>query len=181
MKNKTNSLVSRAVSILSVFFFIALFGIGIALLPAWKATAAQNASSRSGSALRSEPWTDAETVEPADLVKEIADTKGANKPVVVCPGFRALYEGAHIPGAVYHGPASSQQGLDDLKKWAQGVSRSSNVVVYCGCCPFAKCPNIRPAYETLHSMGFTHLRVLVIPDDFAKNWVDKGYPVEKGK
>ena len=181
MKDKTNSLLSRALSILSAFFFVAVFGICIALLPAWKASAARRVPSPSAAALRSEPWTDAQTVKPADLVKEIANTKGANKPVVVCAGFRVLYEGAHIPGAVFRGPATSPQGVDDLKKWAQGVSRSSNVVVYCGCCPFTQCPNIRPAFEALRSMGFTHLRVLLIPEDFATNWLGNGYPVEKGK
>jgi hypothetical protein len=28
-------------------------------------------------------------------------------------------------------------------------------------------------------MGFTHLRVLVLPKSFAEDWADKGYPVEK--
>jgi hypothetical protein len=29
-------------------------------------------------------------------------------------------------------------------------------------------------------MGFANLRVLVLPHDFATDWVEKGYPVEKG-
>lgn len=41
--------------------------------------------------------------------------------------------------------------------------------------------NIRPAFEELHSMGFQHLRVLVLPNNFAKDWVDQGYAVEKGR
>jgi hypothetical protein len=135
----------------------------------------------SASALPSEPWAEAQTVQPAELVKEMADANDANKPVVVCSGFRVLYEGAHIRGAVYHGPAAKPEGLDDLKKWAQGIPRSSNLVVYCGCCPFEKCPNIRPAFEELRSMGFQHLRVLVLPHNLAKDWVGQGYPIEKGK
>ena len=170
MEEKPNSLVSRALRILSAGFIIAVVATVVALLPVWKAAAQ-----------RAEPWTDAQTVKPADLVKEIANSKGANKPVVVCAGFRVLYESAHIPGAVFHGPASSQAGVEDLKKWAQGIPKSSNVVVYCGCCPFAQCPNIRPAFEALRTMGFTHLRVLLIPEDFATNWLGNGYPVEKGK
>jgi len=160
---------------------VTLFGICIAALPAREAVAARNDPSGSASPAASEPWTDAQTVKPADLVKEIADTKDANKPVIVCSGFRVLYAGAHVPGAVFHGPGSKPEGLDDLKKWAQGVPRSSNVVVYCGCCPFEKCPNVRPAFETLRSMGFQRLRVLMLPNNFAKDWVGQGYPVEKGK
>ena len=128
-----------------------------------------------------EPWTDAETVKPADLVKELANAKRADRPVVVCSGVRVLFEGAHVPGAVYHGPAVKPEGLEDLKKWAQAIRRSSNVVVYCGCCPFDHCPNIRPAFEALRAMGFQHLRVLALPNDFAKDWVEQGYRYEKGK
>jgi hypothetical protein len=135
----------------------------------------------SASVLAPEPWRDAQVVKSADLAKEIADAKGTNRPVVVCSGFQVLYEGAHVSGAVFHGPASNREGLDDLKRWAQGIPRSSNVVVYCGCCPFDHCPNIRPAFEMLHSMGFQHLRVLMLSNNFAQDWVSQGYPVEKGR
>src|SRR5579863_10244238 len=67
----------------------------------------------------SDPWTAAQTVQPADLAKELADAKGAAKPTVVCVAPHVLYEGGHVPGALYHGPGSSAQGIDDLKKWAQ--------------------------------------------------------------
>jgi hypothetical protein len=30
-------------------------------------------------------------------------------------------------------------------------------------------------------MGFTHLRVLLLPTDFNTDWITKGYPVEKGQ
>lgn len=145
-----------------------------------KVMAGRNATANSA-VHPSEPWTNAQIVQPAELAKEIADAKGANKPVVVCSGFKFLYDGAHVPGAIFHGPASKAEGLDDLKKWAQGIPRSSNLVVYCGCCPFEQCPNIRPAFEALRSTGFQHLRVLVLPNNFAKDWVGQGYPVEKGR
>jgi len=166
--------------ILPAFLIIVSAATFLAHILAGKVTS-DRAVSSSASALPSEPWTDGETVKPGDLVKEMANAKGNNRPVVVCAGFRVLYEGAHVPGAVYHGPASKPEGLNDLKKWAQGVPRSSNVVIYCGCCPFDKCPNIRPAFETLHSMGFQHLRVLLLPNNLAKDWVGQGYPTEKGR
>ena len=129
---------------------------------------------------QSEPWSASQTVQPADLMKELGETKSANRPVVVCVGFRPLYMGAHVPGAVFHGAAQSDQGLADLKKWAEAIPRNANLVVYCGCCPLDHCPNLRPAFIALHDMGFTQLRVLLLPHDFATDWVDKGYPVEKG-
>lgn len=127
-----------------------------------------------------EPWTDAQTVTPAELAKEITEGENGSRPVVVYSGFRVLFNGAHVPGAVYHGPGSKSEGLDDLRKWAQGVPRSANLVVYCGCCPLNVCPNIRPAFAALRAMGFQHLRVLVLPNNFAKDWVAHGYPIEKG-
>lgn len=125
----------------------------------------------------SEPWSAAQVVEPAQLAKEIA---GPNKPVVVCVGMRTYFKNAHVPGAVLHGPAMSEAGLDDLKKWADGLPRSANLVVYCGCCPLAGCPNLRPGFLALRNMGFTRLRVLPVPNSFAVDWVAKGFPVEKG-
>ena len=129
----------------------------------------------------SEPWTDAQFIQPADVARELANAKGMNRPTIVFVGVHTLYEGAHIPGAVFHGPAMTEQGLADLKKWAQDLPRSTNMVIYCGCCPFDRCPNIRPAYAALRGMGFKRLRVLLVMTNFATDWVAKGYPVEKGK
>src|SRR5215469_703131 len=52
--------------------------------------------------------------------------------------------------------------------------------IHCGCCPFDHCPNIRPAFETLRSMGFQHLRALLLPNNFAKDGVGQGYAIERG-
>jgi thiosulfate/3-mercaptopyruvate sulfurtransferase len=128
----------------------------------------------------SNPWTPAQVVEPADLVKELANSKASDKPIVVCVGFRTYFIGAHVPGAVLRGPTNLPQGIDDLKKWAQDIPRSANLIVYCGCCPLSGCPNIKPAFIALRDMGFKRLRVLPVPNSFAVDWVEKGYPVEKG-
>ncbi len=126
-----------------------------------------------------EPWTPAQTVQPAELLKELASTSPQERPTVLYVGFPSLYRAGHVPGASLHGPASSAEGLADLKRWAQGVARATPVVLYCGCCPFTECPNVRPAFTTLRDMGFTHLRVLMLPSNFATDWVGKGFPVEQ--
>ncbi len=128
----------------------------------------------------SEPWTSSQVQRPADLAKELSDPK-TKKPLIICVGFRSLYQSARIPGALFHGPAGKPEGLEELKKWAQNVPRESPIVLYCGCCPWDRCPNIRPAFQTLHEMGFTRLRVLSIDTDFATDWVQKGFPVQRGK
>jgi len=118
-----------------------------------------------------------DTIEPDELVKEIASK---DKPIIVCVAPRFLYDGAHIPGALFHGPGSTSEGLADLRRWAQGTTRDRAIVLYCGCCPISRCPNVRPALAELREMGFTHLKVLWLPKDFHTDWMEKGYPVEKG-
>jgi hypothetical protein len=159
--------------------------VGVTLLPSHRAVGAPDHApalpSHEQTSPQAEPWSSPETVQPAEFARELAASKNQNKPVIVCVGFRALYEGARIPGALFHGPANSAPGLDSLKKWAQDIPRSTNLVVYCGCCPLWHCPNIRPAFSALHDMGFRHLRVLLLPTDLNTDWIQKGYPVEKGQ
>lgn len=129
---------------------------------------------------KTDPWTNAQALHAADLASELGNSKGASTPVVVYVGFRTLFEGGHVPQASFHGTASKEDGVADLKKWLATLPRSTNLVIYCGCCPFDRCPNIRPAYTTLRDLGFTHVRVLVLPTSFAADWVEKGYPMQKG-
>lgn len=121
-----------------------------------------------------EPW-GAQIVNAADLVKELAS---GDKPLVVCAASPSMYRRAHIPGAVLYGPASEPAALAQLTNWAQALPRTTSLVVYCGCCPLAYCPNLRPAFNALRGLGFTRLRVLVLPENFGSDWVDRGFPVE---
>lgn len=125
-----------------------------------------------------EPWTPAQALEPGDLVKELAGPS-ATRPTVVCVGVPALYRAGHVPGASLHGPASSSGALTELKQWTERLPRTTKLVLYCGCCPFATCPNVRPAFTALRDMGFTHLRVVRMPSNFATDWAAKDYPIER--
>jgi hypothetical protein len=146
--------------------------IVVATLSLLVATCAGDTQSGSSAA---EPW-GANTVGGAELVKELA---GGDKPVVVCTAPPSMYRMGHVPGAVLHGPASDPRAHGELTAWAQSLPRTSSVVIYCGCCPLAYCPNLRPAYNALKDMGFARLRVLVLPENFGTDWVDRGYPVER--
>lgn len=126
-----------------------------------------------------DPWIAAQTIEPAALAKELADSKTGARPIIACVGFHTLYQSVRIPGAFYRGPAQTPQGLADLKKWAEALPRASNIVLYCGCCPIEHCPNVRPAFSALREMGFRHVRVLLIPTDFHTDWAQPGFPTEK--
>jgi thiosulfate/3-mercaptopyruvate sulfurtransferase len=126
-----------------------------------------------------DPWNQEQTVTPAGFVKEIQQKYDPSLKIIYV-GVHTLYAGAHIPGAVFHGPGSTEQGIADLKKFAATLPKDSNVLIYCGCCPLDRCPNLRPAFSALRDMGFTHLRVLILPTSFAADWIEKGYPIEKG-
>lgn len=126
-----------------------------------------------------DPWTSAQTVQAAAFAHELEE-KSATPPTVVYVGFHTLFAGGHIPGATFHGSASTEQGLAELKKWADTLPRTTSLVIYCGCCPFQKCPNIRPAFTALNEMGFKKLRVLILPTSFVKDWAEMGYPIQKG-
>ncbi len=125
-----------------------------------------------------EPWSSAQLVQPAEIVKELG-APAKDRPLVVCVGFDFLYQAAHVPGSVFYGPAREAAGLQRLKDAAQSWPRDRDIVIYCGCCPFSHCPNARPAFAALKRTGFTHLRVLNIEHDFRTDWLKQGYPVEQ--
>jgi hypothetical protein len=135
---------------------------------------------QTGKLTHSETLPTSQLMQPADLTRELASANNESRPTIVYVGFRTLFAGGHIPGATYHGSASTQQGLADIKQWAASLPRTTNLVIYCGCCPFERCPNIRPAFALFRDMRFTRLRVLELHTSFAVDWVDKNYAVEKG-
>jgi len=95
-------------------------------------------------------------------------------------GPRISYAQAHIPGDEYFGPAAKAEALQELRNHVEGLDRNRFIVIYCGCCPWSHCPNVKPAYEALHDLGFSKLKVLYIPNNLGTDWVNKGYPVQKG-
>ena len=127
-----------------------------------------------------DPKADLPRVSPEELVK-ILKSSSTEKPAMFQVGFRVLYAQAHIPGSEYTGAASSDAGLKQLQARAEALPRNKFIVLYCGCCPWSHCPNVKPAYEKLRAMGFTNVKVLYIADNFGADWVDKGYPVAKGE
>ena len=58
------------------------------------------------------------------------------------------------------------------------LSRDREVVIYCGCCPFRRCPNVRPAFELLKELKFTNAKLLNLPTSLQADWTSKDYPME---
>jgi thiosulfate/3-mercaptopyruvate sulfurtransferase len=122
----------------------------------------------------------ARLINPEDLVK-LLEISGKEKPLMIQVGSHVLFSQAHIPGSEYIGPASSEAGLRQLRKRVESLARTKFIVLYCGCCPWGHCPNVKPADDALRTLGFSNVKVLYIVDNFGANWVDKGYPVARGE
>jgi thiosulfate/3-mercaptopyruvate sulfurtransferase len=114
-------------------------------------------------------------IQPADFAAQLKNP-ALPKPVILHVGFRKLYLQAHIPGSDYAGAGGDDDGLKALSERVAKISRDSPIVIYCGCCPWSKCPNVAPAYDKLHDMGFRQVKVLYMAKDFGTDWADLGYP-----
>jgi len=119
-------------------------------------------------------------INPDELVKTLQAPKD-EKPLILNVGPSLLYMQAHIPGAEYIGGASTPQGVQALRTRVKTLPKSTYIVLYCGCCPWNHCPNVRPAFNELQKLGFGNIKVLYIADNFGTDWVDKGYPTIKGQ
>jgi len=115
------------------------------------------------------------TFEPADVAAKMAAKSG--RPAVFMVGFNVLYRSKHIPGSIYAGPGNRPAGLDMLKAAVEKLPRDREIVLYCGCCPWDHCPNVRPAFDLLKQMGFTRVKVMHVATNFKADWIDHGYPV----
>lgn len=118
-----------------------------------------------------DPWTEAQLMQPAALAESLRGP-ASDRPVVIDVGPAGL-----IAGARETGPAHEKAGLKKLKKELRAIPRDQEVVIYCGCCPFAKCPNVRPAFQLLLDMGFKSPRLLNLPHNLKADWIDPGYPL----
>jgi thiosulfate/3-mercaptopyruvate sulfurtransferase len=122
----------------------------------------------------------ARQVQP-EALNRILHEAGAEKPLVLQVGSHVLFTEAHIPGALYVGPDSQAAGLELLRSRVGSLPRTTSIVIYCGCCPWTRCPNIGPAFAALEKMGFKNVRALYLEQNFGTDWVAKGYPVEQGR
>jgi hypothetical protein len=121
----------------------------------------------------------AQLLQPDEL-NRLLQAHGANKPLVLQVGSHMLFAQAHIAGSEYTGAGSQPEGLNQLQARVAPLPRTSFIVLYCGCCPWSRCPNVGPAFKLLRDQGFANVKVLYIANNLGTDWVDKGYPVERG-
>lgn len=118
-----------------------------------------------------EPWT-ASQLMPTSELAALINNPTAKKPLIINIGPQAV-----IKGSVDVGPGKEKDNLKKLEKMLSKEDKNREVVLYCGCCPFDKCPNIRPAFSLIKEKGFAKAKLLDVPKNIKTNWIDAGYPV----
>ncbi len=114
---------------------------------------------------------------PAALAARMDDVK-QGKVAVLYVGPEVLFQLGHVPGARYIGPAGEDEGLKALERALAALPPDAEAVLYCGCCPVADCPNVRPASALIAKLGRPRTYLLDLPTRFSTDWIEKGYPVE---
>lgn len=118
-------------------------------------------------------------IQPKAL-NEMLQSPRHNPMLVLQVGSHLMFAQAHISGSEYAGAGSQPSGLDSLHSRVSSLSKTHLIVLYCGCCPWDRCPNVGPAYKLLHDLGYTNVKVVYMASNFADDWMAKGYPVERG-
>ncbi len=118
-----------------------------------------------------ENWTSEQLMQPSTLATTLKN--GKDLPLILSVG-----PGAAIPNSVDIGMVKDIENLNLLKEKLANQPKNTPIVVYCGCCPFDHCPNVRPAIDVLKSMQFTNYKLLNLSQNLKTDWIDKGYPVQ---
>ena len=116
-----------------------------------------------------ENWTSKQLTEPSALAATLKENKDV--PVMFSVG-----PGAIIPNSIDIGMVKDEKNLAKFREQISKLPKSTNILIYCGCCPFEHCPDVRPAIALLQSMQFTNYHLLDLPNNIKTDWIAKGYP-----
>lgn len=117
-------------------------------------------------------WKKEQLMPTKDLADKI-NTNAKDKPLIFNVGPMENIKGAQAVGAATNATFSNK-----ILSYLTMESKTRQVVVYCGCCSYSSCPNIKPAYDILLAQGFKNTKVLELPEGIKPDWVAKGYPTE---
>jgi hypothetical protein len=121
----------------------------------------------------SDPWKEANLMAPETLANMIGNAP--ERPIrIINIGPAGLIKLANDIG-----PMSDVANVEKLKNLLRTTEKSIPVVIYCGCCPFKNCPNIRPAFELLKFYKFQKPYLLNLSHNLKVDWIDKGYPMHQ--
>jgi rhodanese-related sulfurtransferase len=142
---------TKTIKIAFVLFLFGLFN--------WQKASAQNPVN----------WTNDQLLQPAELAETLKDNKEI--PVIFSIG-----PGAVVPHSRDMGMIKEEENMKKFKGELEGLPKDTSIIIYCGCCPYEHCPNVRPAIQLLKDMKFTNYKLLDLPHNIKIDWIDKGYP-----
>jgi len=125
----------------------------------WQKAAAQNPIN----------WTNDQLLRPSELATALKDNKDISVIFSIGPG-------AIIPHSRDMGMIKEEDNMKKFKQELESLPKDTSIVIYCGCCPYEHCPNVRPAIELLKEMKFTNFKLLDLPHNIKIDWINKGYP-----
>jgi len=117
------------------------------------------------------PWLKTQLIEPQELAAIV------NSPEIKEYVIFNIGAVEDIKGAKHIGPVSKAENLESFKRALHKLPKNSRIVIYCGCCPFTKCPNVGPAFMTTQKLRFANVKILDLPINLKTNWIAKGYPL----
>lgn len=147
-------------------FYIILFSISASSI-----SLAQTTLNTNQTLDKKDNWTQKDLMEPSTLAAIISNPKAKQAQIF---NIGVVDD---IKGAINMGGVSEKENLGRFKIILSKLPKSTFLVVYCGCCPFERCPNIRPAVNLLKTMGFTNAKLLNLPTNLQQNWISKGFPI----
>ncbi len=118
-----------------------------------------------------EPWNNNQLIDPFELSESIIHNKSY---LIYSIGPAAI-----IKNSIDIGETRHEENLNKLKKKLASNSNKSEIIFYCGCCPFNDCPNIRPAFSLANSLGFKNHKLLNLANNLKSDWIDKNYPIQQ--
>jgi thiosulfate/3-mercaptopyruvate sulfurtransferase len=116
-------------------------------------------------------WTPSQLMMPAQLADMITENKPL--PVIISVG-----PGSVIKNSIEIGSVKEAANMTKLQTQLANLPKDTSIVVYCGCCSYEHCPNVRPTIDLLKNMQFTNYKLLDLPKNIKTDWVDKRYPTK---
>lgn len=129
-------------------------------------------SCKNSSAQNPENWTSKDLTAPSDLAATLKSNK--NVPIMFSIG-----PGAIIPNSIDIGMVKDEKNMDKFREQISKLPKTANILIYCGCCPYEHCPDVRPAIALLKNMKFTNYHLLDLPQNIKTDWIAKGYPTKE--
>ena len=121
--------------------------------------------------VKDQNWTASQLMQPETLAQKIENQE--KLPLIISIGPQALIPHSKDIGMLVEEPNRAR--FDSL---TDRLSKKTPVVIYCGCCPFDKCPNVRPAIAVLKEKGFENFHLLNLSTSLKADWIDHNYPLK---